>query len=271
MDFKEFAVQTALGAGKILMRHYGRRQRMSWKTLTNYKTAVDDESDLYIRREIKRKYPSHQIISEEFKPKKTGSKYMWVEDPLDGTLPYSTQANDNFSVNIALCRGLTPIVGVTWMPKRNQLFVAELGRGATLNGVRIRVSKEKNPNHALLGGDLCRDIDPKYLVNYGRLLGKNGVVCQFAHGCASVPIALTAAGQIHGYWALKLLPWDMAPGVIINREAGARVTTIEGKEWQLGDPSILTANPALHAKLLARLNAPIGKKLYTELAAALRS
>lgn len=269
MDFTEFAVETARGAGEILMAHYGKMHHLDWKTLTNYKTQVDDESDLFIRGRIEGWFPDHQIISEEFDPKETHSEYMWVEDPLDGTLPYSTGANDNFSVNIALCRGRTPIVGVTWMPKRDQLFVAEAGKGATLNGKPIRVSSEEHPNHALIGGDLCRDVDPKYLVNYGRLLGKDGVVCQFAHGCASVPIALTAAGQIHGYWALKLLPWDMAAGVIINREAGARVTTITGKEWELGDPSILVANPVLHAKLGKFLNEPIDEKLYDELTAAL--
>ena len=255
MDFKTFAVGTALAAGQqILKRHYGRLHTLTWKEINNFKNEVDDESDRFIRQAIEREFPDHRILSEEMVPKETGSLFTWVVDPLDGTLPYTTGISDVFSVCIGLCDGLTPIVGVIFCPKRDELYVAERGQGATLNGQPIGVTAESKITHVLMGMDCGKPDRMELDRRCARLLVNDGIVAHLKHGCASVPLCLVASGRLHAYAALRLLPWDMAAAVVINRAAGARVTDIEGKEWKLGDSSILSANPELHAKILERID-----------------
>lgn len=252
--YKKFAIQVAKDAGQLLMDNYGGLQRLEFKLKTNFKTQVDDLSDKFIREAIMKEFPDHNIYSEEQNDKQNNSDYSWVVDPLDGTLPYTFGISDHFGVSIALVKGKTPVVGVIYAPKRNELYVAELNGGAFLNGSPIKVAAVDDINKAMIGVDYglySRD----NIINYQRkLLAADGVTYPVSYACASVSLGLVANGKLQGYYALKLEPWDMAAGVIITREAGAKVTNIEGKEWELGDESILAANPKLHQNLLNFLN-----------------
>lgn len=260
MDYASFAVSIAEKAGVILMKRHGALQALEWKLINNLKTAVDDESDAFIREAIERAFPEHGILSEETRDKVTASPYVWVEDPLGGTIPFSRfigrcGINDHFSVSIGLCLDGEPIVGAINQPLRRELFVAQAGRGAFCNDRPIRVSDDDDIHHAIVGLDpgkapgrarLALEVEAK-------LVTDDGVLCVTQHGCATVSLCCVADGRMNAYAATRLEPWDMAAAVIICREAGARVTTLEGKEWTLGDESILVANSALHAKLLAML------------------
>ena len=130
---------------------------------------------------------------------------------------------------------------------------AEQGRGAFCNGKKIQVLDEDNINKILIGLDGGKETETfkrASLARYEeRLYSSNGVTCTLSSGCASVPLALVASGKMHAYLALSLEPWDMAAGVIINREAGTKVTNVRNKEWTLDDPSILVANPLLHSNI----------------------
>jgi len=252
-NYRDFAIETAREAGEILLDNFGKIKDLEWNQITHFKTVVDDLSDRLIRRRIRENFPEHSIHSEENESHETGSELSWVFDSLDGTIPFTYGITDHFSVNIALVRGKTPILGVTYAPKRGELYVAEEGKGAFLNDSRITVSSESNVNHALIGIDGGKATDgfkrseiSKYME---KLYSDDGVNCTLCSGCASVPLALVASGRLHSYMALSLEPWDMAAGVILNREAGARVTNLEDKEWGIEDRSILVANRLLHRKL----------------------
>lgn len=260
MDYASFAVSIAQGAGDVLLGRHGTLQTLEWKIVNNFKTESDDVSDAFIRGAIERAFPEHGILSEETKNKVTPSRYVWVVDPLDGTIPYSRfigrrGINDHFSVSIGLCKDGHPIVGVIWQPLRRELFVAGESRGAFCNDRPIRVSDDDDVHHAIVGGDpgkapgrtrFALEVEAKLAVD-------DGVLCITQHGCATVSLCCVADGRMNAYAATRLEPWDMAAAVCISREAGAKVTTLKGKEWVLGDESIFVANPALHAKLLEML------------------
>jgi len=249
-NFKEFAIKTAKEAGKLLMDNYGQIQRLEWKLKTNFKTQVDEESDELIRKAIMESFPDHNIYSEELDKREKGSEFSWVIDPLDGTLPYTFGISDHFGVSIALVKDKTPILGVIYAPKRDELYVAEHGKGAFCNDSKIQISSIDDLNKAMVAVDYGK-IEREKIVDYHRkLLSNDGVTYPVSYGCVSVSLGLVASGKLHGYLGLKLEPWDMAAAVVLNREAGGKVTTISGKEWELGGESILAANPKLHRKLL---------------------
>lgn len=260
MNYKDFAISTAKEAGLILMSNYGKMQELEWNAKQHFRTEVDRMNDELIRKRIKEDFPGHNIYSEENKGINRNSEFSWVFDPLDGTIPYRYGTTDHFSVCIALAFRKTPILGVIYAPKREELYYAEQGKGAFCNNKKISVSLEENINNVIMGldgGKETRFFKRANIASYiERLYSPDGITCFLASGCASVPLALTASGKLHAYIALSLEPWDMAAAVVLNREAGAKVTDINGKEWELGDASILVANPILHEKLLGLLKQP---------------
>ena len=252
-NLKEFAILVAEEAGELLMENYGKIKRLEWNSLMHFRTKVDNQSDRLIRKRISEYYPEHNVYSEENEGLDKNSEYSWVFDPLDGTIPYTFGITDHFSISIALVKRKTPILGVINAPKRKELYVAEQGKGAFCNGSPIKVSLEENISHVLMGLDSGKEtkrFKRSSIVPYlKKALSCNGIACPLYSGCASVPLCLAASGKLHAYMALSLEPWDMAAAVVINREAGGKVTTVNGKEWELGDESILTANSKLHTKL----------------------
>lgn len=258
-NYLKFAIETALLAGNaVLMRYYGKMQELEWNAKQHFRTEVDKMSDKLIRKTIKENFPDHNIYSEEDKAINQGSELSWYVDPLDGTVPYRYGITDHFSVCIALIKGKNPIIGAVYAPKRQELYYAEQGRGAFCNNYPISLSLEENINKVIMGLDGGKETKSFKRKNLARFIEKiyspNGITCFTASGCASVPLCLTASGKLHAYMALSLEPWDMAAAVIINKEAGGRVTNLKGKEWNINEESILISNPKLHAKLLDLLN-----------------
>ena len=256
-DYKNFAIEVAKEACQLIMERYGESHGKDWHIATNFKIEVDRKSDELIRRRIIGKFPDHNIYSEEKNNLERKSKYTWVIDPLDGTIPYSLGISDHFGVCVSLVENKEPILGVIYAPKREELYIAEKDRGASLNSTPISVSTEDEINHVVMAVDGGKETEIFKRVAIApfieKLYGPDGVTSIVSYGCASVPLALTACGKMHAYIALSLEPWDMAAAVIINREAGGKVTDLKGKEWELGDASILAANKNLHKKLTEML------------------
>lgn len=248
-ELRNFAIGLAMECGQILMDEENKQKSLEWKLKNNFKTHVDDLSDTLARKRISEAYPSHSIYSEEADAIEQKSEYSWIVDPLDGTLPYTYGISDHFSVSIALAKNKRPIIGVIYAPKRNEMYVGVEGLGATLNGKPIKVRDVSILNKIIIGFDLGKLEREKILGIYQKLISDKGVTYPVSYGCASVALALVAKGNLDAYLSLKLEPWDMAAAVVINREAGAMVTNIDGKEWSLEDKSILVANPALHNNL----------------------
>lgn len=254
-NYLQFAIETALESGnEILMKNYGKMQELEWNAKQHFRTEVDRMSDELIRRKIKENFPEHNIYSEENEGVNQSSEFSWVVDPLDGTIPYRYRITDHFSVCISLIKGKTPIVGVIYAPKRGELYHAEQRKGAFCNDKLISVSLEENIHRAVIGLDGGKETETFRRENLAsfikRIYSPDGITCFTSSGCASVPLCLTASGKLHAYMAPSLEPWDMAAAVIINREAGGKVTNLNNEEWDIKDESIVTANSKLHGKLL---------------------
>ena len=257
-NYLKFAVETALEAGnEILMENYGKMQELEWNAKQHFRTEVDRMSDMLIRKRIKENFPEHNIYSEENEGIDQSSEFSWVVDPLDGTIPYRYGITDHFSVCISLVKRKIPIVGVIYAPKRKELYYAEQGTGAFCDDKSISVSLEENVNRIIIGLDGGKETQTFKRATIAKYIEKvyspEGITCFTASGCASVPLCLVASGKMHAYMALSLEPWDMAAAVIINREAGGKVTDINDKEWDIGDESIVAANFKLHKNLFSLL------------------
>ena len=179
-----------------------------------------------------------------------GSPVKVVIDPIDGTIPYTTFINEHWGVCLGVCFQRVPIIGVIYAPGREQMYYAAFGLGAFVNGVRIQVSSETDVNRMFMGVDPGKENKEAYVQYIARLMKPDGIVTALQGGCASGPMCFVAEGKIHAYLATSLNPEDIAAAAIIAHEAGAKVSTVDGRDWLLGEPSILMANPVLHAKLL---------------------
>ena len=258
LEWKEYAEAAAViarGAGDILMRRRTELIQRKWKERHHFNTLADDESDAYIRQEINEQYPDHGIISEESPDKTNARDVLWVVDPLDGTISYASNVSDHFGVSIGLVRNRQPLVGVLNFPARRELFRAQQGLGAWRNDQRIRVADLEDLHQALIGIDYGKVDRQGMIAGVNQLVSPEGVTYPVTFGSATSSLSLVADGRLNGYYAEQLEPWDMAAAVAIIREAGGAVTDSRGKEWELGDHSIVASNPRLHTKLLEQIHA----------------
>jgi myo-inositol-1(or 4)-monophosphatase len=174
-------------------------------------------------------------------------------DPLDGTTNYA-HGFPIYGVSIALERDGALEVGVIYDPSREELFVAERGRGATLNGVPLRVSATATLGESLLGTSYPNDIReaPRdNLPEHAGLMYRCRSVRSI--GSAVLGLAAVAAGRLDGYWEQRLGAWDVAAGALLIREAGGTVTAVSGATLDLAAPSITASNGLVHGDIVAAL------------------
>ena len=176
-------------------------------------------------------------------------EYKWIIDPLDGTTNYA-HGYPCFCVTIALEHKGDVVAGVTFDPTRDELFTAEKGRGATLNGKPIRVSSTDELGNALLVTGFPYDI--KHREEFARhltefLLRSRGVR---RDGSAAIDLAYVACGRFDGFWEEGLNPWDVAAGKLLIEEAGGTVSYYDGSKYSIYSPPIAASNGHLHAQML---------------------
>jgi myo-inositol-1(or 4)-monophosphatase len=174
-------------------------------------------------------------------------------DPLDGTTNYA-HGLPIYGVSIALEHDGALAVGVVYDPSREECFVAERGRGATLDGVPLHVSATPRLAESLLGTSYPNDIRgaPRdNLAEHAALMFRCHSVRSI--GSAVLGLAAVAAGRLDGYWEQRLGAWDIAAGALLIREAGGTVTGVSGGPLDLGAPSIAAAGPRLHPELIQAL------------------
>jgi len=246
---KETAVKAALAAGKILKKEFGKKVWVKVKSKIDVVTKADKDADKAIVSIISKKYPEHKIVSEESKHSKK-SDYVWYIDPLDGTANFSSGI-PFFSTSICLAYKGEIILGVVYDPLRNELFSAEKGKGAFVNGKRIRVSKESNLERAMIGADLGHVERNKTL---SKLIKADDIVRgQRILGSAALGLCYTACGRLNAYMAGHVFNWDIGAGTLIAGEAGGKVSDFKGKEWKLGEQTVFASNKTIHKKLLQKL------------------
>ncbi|CDM65811.1 inositol monophosphatase family protein [Pyrinomonas methylaliphatogenes] len=251
----DFAVQTAREAGHILAERFGRVTEVSHKGEINLVTEADLASERFIIERIKSYYPRHAILAEESGASvERGSDYVWIVDPLDGTTNYA-HGYPVFAVSIALEYRGEIVLGVVYDPMRDELFAAERGAGATLNGRRVRVSDVEDLSKAMLCTGFPYDVRER-----GELIGhfRNFIMTAQAvrrDGSAALDLAYVACGRFDGFWEEGLNPWDVAAGVLLVEEAGGRVTDYAGHPFSSYYAPVLASNGLIHEAMM-RVLAP---------------
>jgi len=245
---KSLMIKTSIEAGKLLMKNFGKIKTVRAKDKKSYVTNVDLESDKLIISAIRKKYPDHNIISEESGEINNNSEYTWYIDPIDGTHNYIKNI-PLFGISIALTHKKELKLGAINLPYLKELYVAEKGKGAYLNGKRLRVSNKNNLKNSFIVMDLSIRYVPKKVMGiFDRL--KTRVYDIRAFGCAVYEYAIIANGIADGYITAYTNSWDAAAGVLIVEEANGKVTDFDGNAWSPEQNKFVSTNKKIHGKLL---------------------
>ena len=250
----EIANQAARAAGNVLNRLFGHVINIIKKGEIELVTEADLESEKTILEIIRSEFPKDNILSEEAGKLRGNSDRTWLIDPLDGTTNFA-HGFPFFAVSIALEIEERIVFGIVYNPIMNEYFEAVNGVGAYLNGKPIRVSETSTLGGSLLGTGFPYDIHEKPQRVMG-FFNKMIVVAQGIRrpGAAAIDLCYVAAGRLDGFWEEGLSPWDTAAGTCIVKEAGGKLTTIEGNPYSPYLKSITAANPFIHSAMIKALN-----------------
>lgn len=241
-----------LRAGGVLLKHYG-KVSYKQKRRADLLTIADLESQKTILNAIRREFPHDDYKAEEDETRMTGARHLWIIDPLDGTTNYAHRY-PVACVSIAVYENGRPLLGGVYDPFRDELFLAQRNKGATLNGKRLGVSMTPIITHSLLitGFAYDRAERPDY---YLKPFKAFMTTCHDVRrsGSAALDLAWVAAGRADGFWEFELNPWDVAAGRLLIEEAGGKVTDFNGDDWNdwtvMGKRTVAT-NGKIHAPML---------------------
>lgn len=243
-------------SGEILRAGYNNDHKVTYKGVIDLVTEIDHASEDFLLGEINKRWPGSYIMSEESGITQGDVEHSWYVDPLDGTVNYAHNI-PFFSVSIGYAYKGSMKLGVVYDPMRDEMFSAERGTGAYLNGQAIHVSGTTELVKSLLVTgfpyDAWNSKEDNFdnFVHFGKLT--QGVR---RFGSAALDACYVAAGRFDGFWEISLKPWDVAGGGLIAEEAGAKVTNVKNKPDYLSTPqSIIAATPAIHSKILENLGA----------------
>ncbi len=255
MSWRHLAVATeaVLRAGRIQKDRYGRGVAVEYKGEIDLVTEVDRACELAILQTIRSRYPDHDIVTEETDLGRTGSRHVWFVDPLDGTTNFA-HAYPMFCASVALAVDGKIVAGAVFDPVRDELFSAEKGSGAHLNGRRLKVTAARALIESLLitgfPYDLHQKLDER-LRRFNRVMGLARAVRR--DGSAALDLCYVAAGRADGFWEEILKPWDMHAGRLIVEEAGGRATRLDGTPLGLGPDGIVATNGRIQKALVGAL------------------
>lgn len=245
------AIKAARRAGALILRYSDRIDQLSIdsKGRNDFVSEVDREAEAEIIELIRRFYPGHGILAEE-SGITDGDEYQWVIDPLDGTTNF-LHGYPQYAVSIALLHKGRLDLAVIYDPLRDELFSAARGAGAQLNDRRIRASKVKKLDTALLGtGFPYTDFDHlECWIDIFRDLAPRTIGVRRA-GSAALDLAHVACGRLDGFWEIGLKPWDIAAGALLIEEAGGLVSDFAGKQDYLTSGNIVAGNSKIHGEML---------------------
>ncbi len=245
----EGAIEIAHEAGSLLRHYYERRVRFELKGDFDLVTEADRASEKLIIGRLTELFPDHAILAEEGGGHENASGYRWYVDPLDGTTNFA-HSYPVFNVTLALEKDGELIAGVVFDPTRDELFSAEKGSGAFLNGRRIHVSKAPILNESLFSTGFPsrrRHLDVNIHFYHQLAMASHGVR---RGGAAAIDLAYVACGRLDAYWEFGLSPWDMAAGKLLVTEAGGIASDMKGHPHSLKSPHILTDNGLIHGEIV---------------------
>jgi myo-inositol-1(or 4)-monophosphatase len=245
------AVRAARSAGNIIVRHLDRVDALTidTKQRNDFVTEVDRQAEREIIAVLRKAYPNHGILAEE-SGAQAGDDYLWVIDPLDGTTNF-LHGFPQFGVSIALQHKGVLEQAVVYDPLRQELFTAGRGSGAMLNERRIRVTRARGLEGALLGTGFPFKIKPHldaYLGMFRDLFQDTAGIRRA--GAACLDLAYVAAGRLDGFWEIGLNRWDMAAGALLVQEAGGIVGDFAGGKDYLDSGNVVAGTPKVYQAML---------------------
>lgn len=266
-SFTAVAINCAAKAGEWIKTKLGAYSNLDLKYSSHdLVTEVDKGSEKMIRSLIRTHFPTHSFLGEEgveAGPEASAQaiaqlrdeEYLWIVDPIDGTTNF-VHGFPYFAVSIALAYRGEVIVGVVYDPCRDELFLAEKGKGAYVHGKRMQVSKEATLRESLIATGFPADHRYALPVN---MKGVQAIAPQVRNlrvaGSAALHMAYVAAGRLSGFWEIGLNSWDLAAGALLIQESGGKVTDTAGSPYHLGVRHVTASNGLVHDELVAALGA----------------
>jgi myo-inositol-1(or 4)-monophosphatase len=248
---RRVAIEVARAAGDLLRGELRAPRHITYKgSSTNLVTEMDARAEALIVDRLLGAFPDDAVLAEERGAQPGRSGRRWIIDPVDGTTNYA-HGLPAYAVSIALEVGGRVDLGVVYDPSHDELYVAERGRGAFCNDKRLTVSRTQTLDTSLLTTGFPYDIrvnPDNNLKEYAVFATRSRAVRRF--GSAVLDLAWVACGRYDGFWEMKLKPWDLAPGILLVREAGGRVSDFDGGDTMLESGSICAANRPLHPQLM---------------------
>jgi myo-inositol-1(or 4)-monophosphatase len=251
------ASETARCAGALLLEYFHRGVKTEYKGVgtVDVVTDADRASERLIVERLRSAFPDHGIVGEEGSRSQATNEYLWYVDPLDGTTNFA-HGFPVFCVSIGLARNNQVIAGVVFDPSRNELFAAERGSGATLNGEPIHVSKIGTLGESLLGTGFPskkRHLSPNIHFYHQLTLKSHGLR---RAGSAALDLASVASGRYDGYWEFNLNAWDTSAGALLVEEAGGKLTHVDGSKFDVAlSRDVLATNGLIHRELMSEMHA----------------
>lgn len=241
-------------SGAILRAGYNKEHQVGYKGVIDLVTEVDHASEKFLLGEVQKDFPGHHILSEETGIIQGNAENVWYIDPLDGTVNYAHHI-PIFCVSIGYALQGMLTLGAVYDPMRDEMFLAERGKGAYLNGLPVHVSPVTELQRSLLVTGFPYNAWNTPQDNFDNFV-KFGKLSQGVRrlGSAALDLCYVAAGRFEGFWEMALNPWDVAAGALIAEEAGARVTNVTGGVDYLSPPqSVIACTPGIHARMMEEL------------------
>jgi len=250
---KRIGIAAAHKGGRVLMAHFGRISKIDKKGAIDLVTEADTESESAIIDTIKNVFADHTILAEESGLSTGDADHQWIIDPLDGTTNFAHQIG-LFSISIAFALKGETVFGLVLNPLTGELFTAVKGRGASLNGKQIAVSKVMTISESFLVTGFpynLRDHFDPLMTRFSKCLKASQGVRRL--GSAAIDLCFVACGRFDGFWEQYLNPWDTAAGELIAREAGAIVTDFSNNPFTIYKKEIIATNGKIHKEMLSLL------------------
>lgn len=251
--FLATAVEIVLRAGDIQLSRRESGFRVDKKGAIDLVTEVDFECERMCRAVVAERFPGHDVLAEELSSgpgERARTSHRWVFDPLDGTTNYA-HGLPIFCASLALeIEGVAQVAAI-FDPTRHELFTAERGVGAFLNGTRLQVSGAATLIDSLLVTGFPYDVHRQtgdLVALFGAFLGRARAVRRL--GSAALDLCYVAAGRFEGFWEQHLQPWDVAAGALVVAEAGGRVTGMDGSPFDPGAGHLVASNGHVHDEML---------------------
>jgi myo-inositol-1(or 4)-monophosphatase len=256
------AIEVVLQAGEMQMASLGRLQRVDKKGEIDLVTEVDLAIETWFREFLHTRFPTHGILAEEFgalapagtdgeaPDRAAASRYRWIFDPIDGTTNYA-HGLPIFCASLAVEVDGVLEAGAVYDPSRRELFTAERGAGAYLNGERLRVSTADTLVDALLCTGFPYDVHEsadEVVGLFGAFVTRARAVRRL--GSAALDLCYVAAGRLDGFWEQRLKPWDTAAGALVVRQAGGAISGMDGSPFSPMAGHIVATNGPLQTALL---------------------